>query len=122
MRVTMRAFAFAATSVALALAGCQPAVDVGYVEIKTVPAGTSVTPPVLYLDTVKVESIKKGAAVLTQRVGTTKLATDGSGGQLTLCEIVVKKNRITTVMVSVQERPPRCQCRNPGGSNRTCVS
>jgi len=111
-----------AAGLALALTGCHPTVDVGYVEIKTVPAGTSVTPPVLYLDTVKVESIKKGAAVLTQRVGTTKLATDGSGGQLTLCEIVVKKNRITTVMVSVQERPPRCQCRNPGGSNRTCVS
>ena len=118
----MRALAHAAAGIALALAGCQPTVDVGYVEIKTVPATTNVTQPTLYLDTVKVESIKKGAAVLTQRVGTTKLATDGSGGQLTLCEIVVKKNRITTVMVSVQERPPRCQCRNAGTASRTCVS
>jgi hypothetical protein len=59
---------------------------------------------------------------LTHRVGTTKLATDGAGGQMTLCEIVVKKNRITTVMVSVLERPPRCQCRNGGGPSRICVS
>jgi hypothetical protein len=118
----MRTLALAAAGLALALAGCDPKPDVGYVEIKTVPATTNVAQPALYLDTVKVEPIKKGAAVLTQRVGTTKLATDGSGGQLTLCEIVVKKNRITTVTISVHERPPRCQCRNAGGGNRTCVS
>jgi hypothetical protein len=120
--MTMRALAFAVVGAALALAGCEPMGDVGYVEIKTAPASTSVTQPSLYLDTAKVEPIKKGVAVLTQRVGTTKLATDGAGGQLTLCEIVVKKNRITTVTVTVQERPPRCQCRNAGTGNRTCVS
>jgi hypothetical protein len=29
-----------------------------------------------------------------------------------LCDIVVRKNRITTVTISLSERPPRCQCRN----------
>jgi hypothetical protein len=116
----MRALAFAVMGAALA--GCEPIGDVGYVEIKTAPSTTSVTQPQLYLDSAKVEPIKKGAAVLKQRVGTTKLAIDGAGGQLTLCEIVVKKNRITTVTVTVQERPPRCQCRNAGTGNRTCVS
>jgi len=114
--------ALAAAGVALALAGCQPSTDVGYVEIKTVPVTTNVSQPTIYLDTIKVEPIRKGSAVLTQRVGTTKLATDGAGGQLTLCEIVVKKNRITTVTVTVLERPPRCQCRNTASGSRTCVS
>ena len=120
----MRAFAgpLVIAGAALTLAGCQASVDVGYVEIKTVPVGTNVSSPSLYLDTVKVEPLKKGTALLTQRVGTTKLATDGAGGQVTLCEIAVKKNRITTVTVSVLERPPRCQCRNTATAGRTCVS
>ena len=115
----MRAFAFA--GVGLALMACQPTGDVGYVEIRTVPVLSNVVPPALYLDTFKVEPPKKGIAVLTQRVGTIKLAADGAGGQLLLCEIAVKKNRITTVTISVLERPPRCQCRN-NGANRICVS
>ena len=120
----MRAYAspLAAAGIVVALAGCKPAVDVGYVEIKTVPVATNVTQPALYLDTIKVEPLQKGTTVLTQRVGTSNLATDGSGGQVKLCEIVVKKNRITTVTISVLERPPRCQCRNVGGGSRICVS
>jgi hypothetical protein len=40
-----------------------------------------------------------------------------------LCDIEVRKNRITTVTVSVLERPPHCQCRFSGGNgDRTCVS
>ncbi|MEA2907406.1 MAG: hypothetical protein QOG83_791 [Alphaproteobacteria bacterium] len=118
------AVAFAGAGLAaLALAGCKPEIEVGYVEIKTVPVSTNVSQPSLYLDTVKIEPVKKGVAVLRQRVGTTKLETDGSGGHLALlCDIVVKKNRITTVTVSVIERPPRCQCRNAGGGSRACVS
>ena len=113
----------ALAGVALTLAGCEPTGDVGYVEIKTVPATTNVAQPSFYLDTVKLEPLKKGSALLRQRVGTTKLATDGAGGQVvTLCEVVVKKNRITTVTVSVLERLLRCQCRHAGGGNRICVS
>jgi hypothetical protein len=115
------AAALALACIALAFAGCRPGSDVGYVELRTIPAVTNVSQPPLYLDSVRVAPLKKGSAVLTQRVGTTRLATDGSGGQLTLCEIVVKKNRITTVTISVLERPPRCQCRHAGGS-RVCVS
>jgi hypothetical protein len=115
------AAALALAGVGLVLAGCDPNSDVGYVELKTVPAMTNVAQPPLYLDSVKLEPFRKGAAVLTHRVGTTRLATDGAGGQLVLCEIIVKKNRLTSVTVSILERPPRCQCRNVGTS-RTCVS
>jgi hypothetical protein len=116
----MRALVVA--TVLLAQASCQPSGDVGYVEIRTVPTASNVVPPSLYLDTLKVEPSKKGNTILTQRVGTTRLATDGAGGQLPLCDIVVKKNRITTVTISVLERPPRCQCRNGTSQNRACVS
>jgi len=112
----------AGAGIALTVTACQPTVDVGYVEIKTVPASTNASQPVLYLDTVRVDPLKKGTAVLTQRVGTVKLATDGSGGhQIPICDVVVKKNRITSVTISVLERPLRCQCRI-GGVSRTCVS
>jgi hypothetical protein len=120
------ASAASACGLALALAGCLPTNEVGYVEIKTVPVAP-VTQAALYLDATKVGPIQKGTAVLRQPVGTIKLQVDAIGGQLaTLCNVVVKKNRITTVTVSVLERPPRCQCRFPGGpdslAGRTCVS
>jgi hypothetical protein len=109
----------------LGLAACNGDTGVGYVEIKTAAVSTS---PALYLDTVKLEPIRNGMAVLRQKVGTTKLQIDGEGGQLALlCNIVVQKNRITTVTVAVTSRQLRCQCgRNSIGSdtppNRTCVA
>ena len=97
----------------------------GFVQIKTVPV-SSISQPALYFDTTKLEPLRNGEAVLTRKVGTTKLQTEAAGGQLALlCNIVVKKNRITTITVSVAERPPRCQCANSAGkarrTPRTCV-
>ena len=124
--VMHRHWVIAAVAIAaLTLSACQSADDVGYVEIKTVPVSTSVAQPSLYLDTLKLDAPKKGVAVLRQRVGTAKLAIEAAGGHLALlCDIVVKKNRITTVTLSVLERPPRCQCRNAsqGTGPRTCES
>ncbi len=106
-------------------AGCMDK-DVGYVEIRTVPVA-SATNASLYLNSVKLDPLKNGSAVLRESVGTSRLATDGasSGGRAPLCEIIVRKNRITTVTVSVLEHPPRCACRtnNPAGSAgaRSCI-
>jgi len=108
--------------VGAAIAACRPNGDVGYVEIKTVPtAPVTMTP--LYIDSAKLAPIRKGNAILRQPTGTLKLQADGASGALAqLCEIVVARNRITTVTVSVMERPPRCQCRNSGtGSARACM-
>ncbi len=105
--------------VLLALAACTPT-DVGYVEIKTVPVATPTA--AFYLDSVKLEPPKNGTAVLRQRVGTAKLATPAGGGQMAvLCDIVVRKNRITTVTISLLERPPRCQCRNTAVADAAAV-
>ncbi len=108
-----------------AIVACRPSGNVGYVEIKTVPVA-ALTQVALYLDTTRLAPIKKGSAILRQPVGTVELAADGVAGALTpICEIVVRKNRITTVTVSVLEHPPRCQCRYTGTEAATaheCVS
>jgi hypothetical protein len=114
---------FAAAAALAALTACKPN-DVGYVEIRTVPVTASATS--LYLDLVKLDPPKNGTAVLRQRVGTAKLAMEGRSGQIApLCEIVVRKNRITTVTISLFERPPRCQCRNTAVGDpqalRSCI-
>jgi len=110
----------------LALTACNFDADMGFVEIRTVPVAAP-APTALYLDSEKLEPLRKGSAVLRQRVGTSKLQIEGSTGQLALmCDLVVKKNRITTVTISLLERPPRCQCRNNAGTDRalsrTCIS
>jgi hypothetical protein len=109
--------------VGAAISAWRPAADVGYVEIKTVPVAP-VTQTALYIDSAKLAPIKKGSAILRQPIGTLKLQADGTAGSLApLCQIVVKRNRITTVTVSVLERPPRCQCRNSGSdAAHACVS
>jgi len=109
----------------VAIVACHPSGDVGYVEIKTVPVAT-ITQTALYIDSTKLAPIKKGSAILRQHVGTLKLRGEGTAGALApLCDIVVKRNRITTVTVSVLEHPPRCQCRYSGtgpAAAHTCVS
>ncbi len=109
---------------AAAISACRPNGDIGYVGIKTVPVAP-VTKTALYLDATKLAPIKEGSTVLRQPVGTLKLQADGKGGALAaLCNIEIKKDGITTVTVSILERPPRCECRFGGGdaAARTCVS
>jgi hypothetical protein len=105
----------------LLLAGCR---DIGYVEVRTVPAATRL--PALYLDQERIEPPREGVAVLRQNVGTRRLQIESGGQFMPLCEVVVRKDRITTVTISALERPPRCQCARPSGpdaqSRRVCIS
>jgi hypothetical protein len=114
-----------AAIVGAAIVAWRPSSDVGYVQINTVPVAP-MTQAQLYFDTIRLAPVKNGTALLRQSTGTLMLRTDGFGNNLMpLCSIEVKKDRITTVTVSVLERPPRCQCRfNSGGdtTNHICVS
>jgi len=114
-----------AAIVGAVIVACRPFGDVGYVEIKTVPAAP-ITQAALYLNSTKLAPIRQGTALLRQRVGTLKLQAEAFGGaKAPLCDIEVKKDRITSVTISVLERPPRCVCRFAGGGgapDRTCVS
>jgi hypothetical protein len=120
--VRVRSFAAGALGAGalVALAACNHD-QIGYVEVRAVPV-TATAP--LYLDTVKLEPLKNGVAVVRQRTGTTKLQTERGGQLALLCDIVVKKDRITTVTVSVLERPMRCQCRNSARAEQpqSCIS
>ena len=119
----MRLLAWAGPLAVLTLTSCDGA-DVGYVEIKAVPASAALA---LYLDQGRLEPLRNGTAVLRQRVGTVKLEADldGAGRMALLCNIEVKKNRVTTVTVSTVGRPPRCQCGRERGAElsaaRTCI-
>jgi hypothetical protein len=125
--MTARTLGLLASGVAVgvAIVACGQSSDVGYVEIKTVPV-TPLTQTALYFDSMKLAPIKKGDTILRQPIGTLKLQADGFAGTLTsLCDIVVSKDRITTVTISVLERPPRCQCRYTGtdaATSHACVS
>jgi hypothetical protein len=107
--------------VALALSGCKVDNSVGYVEIRTVPS-TLAAP--LYLDATRLEPIRNGTAVLRQKVGTAKLQVDGDApAAALLCNVVVQKNRITSVTISVSNRQLRCQCgRASVNDARTCIA
>ena len=95
--------------------------QIGYVEVRAVPATASAS---LYLDSAKLEPLKNGVAIVRQKVGTTKLQTERGGQFALLCDVVVKKDRITTVTVSLLERPMRCQCRNSARTEQpqSCIS
>jgi hypothetical protein len=114
-----------AAIVGAAIVAWKPSSDVGYVQINTMPVAP-MTQAQLYFDTIRLAPVKNGTALLRQSTGTLMLRTDGFGNSLVpLCQIEVRKDRITTVTVSVLERPPRCQCRfNSGGdtTNHICVS
>ena len=116
--------AASAVIVGAAIIALQPN-DVGYVEIKTVPVA-SVTQTGLFFGSTKLSPIKNGDAILRQPVGKLKLQAAGALGSLApLCDIVVMRNRVTTVTISVLEHPPRCQCRFSGRDAETvnsCVS
>lgn len=113
----------AGVALAVAVAGCNVDNSAGYVEIKELPPAAGLP---LYLDSVRIDPPRNGNALLRQKVGLSKLQTDGEGGYLAvLCTIDVRKNRITSVTISTVTRQPRCQCGRPGGTdaagNRTCV-
>ncbi len=114
-----------AAIVGAAIVAWRPSCDVGYVQLNTVPVTTASQAP-LYLDKVRLAPVRNGTALLRQSVGTLTLRGEVFGNNLVpLCQIEVKKDRITTVTVSLLERPPRCVCRlNAGGdtANRLCVS
>ena len=107
----------------LGLTSCQRDDSTGYVEIKAVPASAAVA---LYLDAVKLEPLRNGNALLRRKPGTTRLETGLDAGKLSLlCNIEVRKNRITSVTVSVTGAMARCQCGRSSSAqtpaDRTCI-
>jgi hypothetical protein len=121
--VRARVGGLASTLLAFGLGSCSADNGSGYIEIKSTPPSA---PIALYLDSVRLDPIKNGTALLRQKVGVSRLQIDGDAGNLAvLCSIDVKKNRITSVTISTLSRPPRCLCGRTSGTdvagNRTCI-
>jgi hypothetical protein len=96
--------------------------EIGYIQINTVPTAP-LTQTSLYLDTEKLDPVRQGSALLQERVGTLRLQASSYGATTLLCDIEVRRDRITSVTISVLDRPPRCQCRFGGNDrNRACIS
>jgi hypothetical protein len=114
-----------AAIVGLAIAVWRIREETGYVEIKTVPVAP-LTQASIYLNSARLAPIRQGSALLRKQVGTLTLSVDLFGvSRVPVCDIVIRPNRITTVTLSVLERPPRCICRftRTGDANdRTCIS
>ncbi len=114
-----------AAIVGAAIVAWKPSGDIGYVQINAVPV-TPIMQAQLYFDTIRLAPLKNGTALLRQSVGTLTLRADSYGNTtVPLCRIEVRKDRITTVTVSMLERPPRCQCRfssSADAAGRMCVS
>ena len=102
-----------ATIVGAAIVAFRPSSDVGYVQINTVPL-TAMTPAQLYFDTIRLAPVKNGTALLRQSVGTLTLRADSYGGNLVpLCQIEVKKDRITTIIDNGRSPRVRGSAGNP---------
>lgn len=80
--------------------------ETGYVEIKVVPG--FVVPP-LMLGDARVDTARRGSAVLRQPVGPATLAFERDGRMVSFCEFDVRRNRIVTVAITAIGRDPRCK-------------
>ena len=67
----------ASTLLAFGLGSCSADNGSGYIEIKSTPPSA---PIALYLDSVRLDPIKNGTALLRQKVGVSKLQIDGDAG------------------------------------------
>ena len=114
-----------AAIVGLAIAVWRISGETGYVEIKTAPVAP-LTQASFYLNSTRLAPIREGSALLREQVGTFTLSVDLFGAsRLPVCDVVIRPNRITSVTLSVLERPPRCVCRftrTADANDHTCVS
>ena len=98
--------ALAAIPLALALAGCNPGRDNGYVEIRTVSVYGA--PPELYLDEVKVDGLRSGTAVVRKTAGSVILRLLKAETFYPLCAFEVRKNRVVTLTVAIVANKFKC--------------
>lgn len=89
------------------VAACNGERESGYVEIKTV-AALAPQATALYVNSVKVEPLKKGVAVLKHDVGPARLEIERGGALAKLCDFDIRKNRVVTLNIVGFDRNLRC--------------
>ena len=91
---------------ALALAGCNPSRESGYVEVRM--QSLFGAPPELYLDDVRIEGLRNGTAVIRKAAGAAKLQLFKADTYYPLCAFEVRKNRVVTLTVATVDRKFKC--------------
>ena len=91
---------------AIALAGCNPSRESGYVEVRM--QALFGAPPELYLDDVRIEGLRNGTAVIRKAAGAAKLQLFKADTYYPLCAFEVRKNRVVTLTVATVDRKFKC--------------
>jgi hypothetical protein len=95
-------------ALAALLSACTEQEGTGYVEVKLTPPGTA-SQFVILLDRQQIRSTNSGPIVLRRNVGHARLELERRKDErVTLCDLAVKKNRITSVTVHFQNGTLRC--------------
>jgi hypothetical protein len=90
------------------LAACTEPDGTGYIEVKLTPLGTA-SQFVILLDRQQIRTQSSGPVVVRRNVGQARLELERRKDErVTLCDLAVKKNRITSVTVHFQNGTLRC--------------
>lgn len=99
-------YGLAVVGVGLLLVGCSERQS-GYVEVRMAPSLSA--PPELLLDDKPVKPARGGSIVVKRNVGTARLAMVRRGDErFALCDLAVRKDRITTVTLTTLGGTLRC--------------
>jgi len=90
------------------MTGCDNG-ETGYVQLRVLPANAA-TATTLYLDGVKLDFSRGTTVTLQSKTGRLALKGMDSSWAPILCNIVVRKDRISALTVMGAQNPPKCVC------------
>ena len=92
----------------VAIAGCDNK-ETGYVQLRVVPPN-AVAAIALYLDGRKLNFSRSASITLQLKTGLLALKELDSTWAPAICNILVRKDRISALAVSAAQNPPKCVC------------
>jgi hypothetical protein len=90
------------------MTGCDNG-ETGYVQLRVMPANATVSTE-LYLDGVRLDFSRGPTVTLQFKTGRLTLTAIGSSWAPALCNIVVRKDRISALTVMAAQTPAKCVC------------
>src|SRR5712691_4320359 len=90
------------------MTGCENG-EIGYVQLRVMPANATVS-TALYLEGVRLDFSRGPTVMLQFKTGRWALTDMDSTWAPTLCNIVVRKDRISALTVMAAQTPPKCVC------------
>ena len=104
----LKKIAFFVVGLVVVMTGCDSG-ETGYVQLRVVPANATAS-TTLYLEGVWLDFSRGPTLTLQFKTGRVALTTMGSTRASPLCNIVVRKDRISALTVMAAQTPPKCVC------------